>query len=101
VAGRRVGEAAEKSEVNPAPARAEEKAGADRAPYLTNIATAAIKQFGWNYCYNWKSWFLLQITVGTWWVHFMLATGSPFLVLTRLKFPSLGIVLLCLRKSPR
>jgi hypothetical protein len=38
-----VEEAAEKSEVNPAPRKAEEKAVADKAPYLTNIATASTK----------------------------------------------------------
>lgn len=36
-------EAAGKSEANPAPARAEEKAVAGRAPYLTNIVPAATK----------------------------------------------------------
>ena len=43
VAGRRVEEAAGKSEVNRAPARVDEKAVADRAPYLTNTAPAATK----------------------------------------------------------
>ena len=36
-------EAAGKNEANPVPGRAEEKAVADKAPYLTNTATAAAK----------------------------------------------------------
>ena len=43
MAGRRAEEAAGRSELNPAPARAEEKAVGDRAPYLTNIAAAATR----------------------------------------------------------
>jgi hypothetical protein len=64
-----VEEAAGKSEVNPVPARAEEKAVADRAPYLTNIATAATKTIaavsppitrdrGWSADSGWHAGFL-------------------------------------------